>query len=492
MITRARRELVGPEMDKDSMPELLAAVPGVIWVRLAGTGAVLYCNAAYEDIWRRPLSELQQHPTSWLWAIHEADRAELEAALGKLRQDERFEQEYRVVSPEGDCRWVLDRGKAVRDAPDAALRLVGSVHDISTQKRVETALRSTFDALNSSVNGVILTDEHGRITYANPSFLSLFGYTSESETVGRQADTLFLREDIEGITDVVDEVTSGGAVAREFKVRTKDGSERIVEVMSSDIHDVSAQRIGSMASFVDVTERKMLEQTAQEDSKRMRWLSERLAKMEEQERRRIAAQLHDTAVQSFTLTNIKLGMLGNALKAAGLTVQEQQLEAVRALVSQGIAECRLIMADLIPPLLYEVGLDAALRELGDRVRRLFQTSIHIEEHPAVEVPESLRGVLFQAARELVLNACKHAGASCIHISWHNTPTWFRMQVSDDGNGFDPAQARWSQPSESNGFGLFSIRERVRGLGGRLQIESQPAAGTVIQVWLPRTDSRPIP
>jgi len=480
-----KRQMIGTEIDPGSLPDLLAAVPEMVWVRWAGSGAVIYCNAAYEAFWRRPMSELEANPTSWLSGVHEEDRAELKAALGRVGQGESFAQEYRLVGRNGECRWVQDRGCAVCEGRGAALKLVGSVRDIGSQKKVQTALRTAFDALNSSVNGVILTDREGRITYANPSFLSLFGYATECEAVGRQADALFLREDIEGITDVVDEVAQGGSVAREFRVRTKEGSERTVEVMSSDIHDSDAQRIGSMASFVDVTVRKLLEEAVQEDWKRLRRLSERLAETEEQERRRIAAQLHDTAVQTFTLTSIKLGVLGHSLKAAGLPAQEQQIEAVRTLVSQGIAECRLIMADLIPPLLYEVGLEAALREFADRLHRLYQATIQIEDGPTVEVPESLRGVLFQAARELVLNACKHAGAARIRISWHHSPAWFRMHVNDDGHGFDPAQARWSQPMQSSGFGLFSIRERVRGLGGRLEIDSRPGAGAEIQVWLPR-------
>lgn len=485
-----KRQVIHPTIGKTSLPDLLAAVPEVTWVRLARSGAVVYCNGAYERLWRRPMSELEADPESWKSAVHEEDRAGLIAALERAGPDERFEQEYRIIGPDADWRWVRDRAWAVRERQDTELKLVGSVQDISGQKGVETALRTALDALNSSVNGVVLTDRVGNITYANPSFLKLFGFASESETIGLPVKCLFSGKGIEDISDLVADVARAGAVAKEYRVRAKDGSERMVEVLSSDVHDLYGQRVGSMAAFLDITERKMLQLAVQEDWRRLRLLTDRLAMMEEQERRRISTQLHDTAVQSFSLASIKLGALGQSLRRSGQHAQEAELGAVRELITRGIRECRLIMADLIPPLLYEVGLDAALRQFAERLRRLYRVTIHLDAESEVDVPEWLRGVFFQAARELVMNACKHADAANIRIAWQHSPEWYCMEVVDDGKGFDPARSCRSQPTENSGFGLFSIQERVRSLGGRLLLDSQPGKGTIVRVWLPCRNAAP--
>jgi CheY-like chemotaxis protein len=168
------------------------------------------------------------------------------------------------------------------------------------------------------------------------------------------------------------------------------------------------------------------------------------------------------------------------------------LVQVEEVLKESLAYTRNLVHDLSPPVLFEFGLIAALRWLGERMQ---QHELTVAVHAALErlhLPEDLAVVLFQSVRELLMNVVKHAGTGRAEVRLESVGPALRLTVRDEGPGFD-CGVRAAAPSSlgSNGFGLFSIRERMRAVGGTLDIESSPGQGTTVTLTVPLTqDSLP--
>ncbi len=210
-------------------------------------------------------------------------------------------------------------------------------------------------------------------------------------------------------------------------------------------------------------------------------LSRELTLAEERERRRLAEHLHDHVGQALALLRRKLGALRDRAMFSGL---EKDLDELVELSTRTVQSIRGLTFDLSPPVLYELGLAAALDWLAERhdgqegIRVAFRDRAG---DPALEA--ELRVLLFTSVRELLLNSLKHGRPRRVEMELAWTEDGLRAGVKDDGQGFDPAGL---DPRLRHGFGLFSIRERLVGLGGRLELDSTPGRGTRATLWIPLT------
>ncbi len=207
-------------------------------------------------------------------------------------------------------------------------------------------------------------------------------------------------------------------------------------------------------------------------------LASELSLVEERERRRLAADLHDSIGQTLALSMIKLEGLQAALESHK---QTEEVEKIKTLIEQTLHNSRSLTLELCPPILYEVGLNAAIEQLVDQIQTQYGLSIQTEMNiPENQLPEDLLYFLFRTIRELLTNIGKHAKASRAHLRVQQTETGIHLQVQDDGKGFDPEM----QPMKTTGFGLFSIRERLHQIGGTFTISSKPNEGTCIDIGIP--------
>ena len=233
----------------------------------------------------------------------------------------------------------------------------------------------------------------------------------------------------------------------------------------------------------EVTERKQAEARVTEHQAKLRRLAAELALSEQRERRRIAEALHDRIGQSLALVKLHLGA---ALERAAGTDVAPALRQVRELVSQVITETRTLTFDLCPPILYELGLAAALAWLAEQARERHGLEVRFDEGGSardVPVPAEIEATLFTAAQELVANVARHARAHDVTLRLVLQPGRATVVVSDDGDGFDVALVR-ARATQPGGFGLFSIHERVQHLGGALEIVSAVGRGTTVRIEVP--------
>jgi signal transduction histidine kinase len=202
---------------------------------------------------------------------------------------------------------------------------------------------------------------------------------------------------------------------------------------------------------------------------------------EERQRRAIALGLHDSVGVSLGLTRIKLGTLRGQFSEPELV---RQFDEISQLMKQIISEIRTLTFELSPPILYEVGLEAALEWLATRMQTQHQLSCQFKAHGSdAPLKQELDVLLFQTARELLVNVVKHARATRVSVELTKESQQVQLKVTDDGTGFDAAETMRT-PEKTLGFGLFSMRERVNLVGGTFAIESRQGQGTCVTLSLP--------
>jgi CheY-like chemotaxis protein len=213
----------------------------------------------------------------------------------------------------------------------------------------------------------------------------------------------------------------------------------------------------------------------------LRALAAELNVTEQRERQRLAADLHDYLGQLLALTRMKLSQ---AKRQPMEAVLGTMLEEILEVTDKALSYTRTLVAQLSPPVLQEFGLTMALQWLAEQMRqRDLLVSVEFNtEMPSLPQDQAL--LLFQSVRELLINCVKHAAAHDAAITVDRTNGLFRITVTDYGSGFDSAALGSKSHDATSGFGLFSIRERMLSLGGRLDIASAPGKGTVAQLLLP--------
>jgi PAS domain S-box-containing protein len=232
----------------------------------------------------------------------------------------------------------------------------------------------------------------------------------------------------------------------------------------------------------EIAERKNTENELIIQQERLRRLSTELLQTGERERRRIATEIHDRIGQTLAVTKIQLGALKSALES---DEQVQMVEDIRQLVNRTIKDTRTLTFELSPPVLYELGLQAALEWLAESVRQQTGLMIAVEKDgsaPALEI--SRRVFLFQAVRELVFNVVKHAGAEKAVVKVSGDSSNVSVHVIDNGRWADSLRKTDEEGYREYGFGLFSIREQVQSYGGRLEVFHIPGGGTQATITMP--------
>ncbi len=227
------------------------------------------------------------------------------------------------------------------------------------------------------------------------------------------------------------------------------------------------------------------EEAAMRYQARLRALSSELSLTEERERRRIATELHDRIGHALAHAAMKLRQLKAEAPSPKLA---ENADDISVIIDQTITDTQSLTFELSPPILYDLGLEAAIDWLIEQTQK--QHGIRIDffdDDTPRSIEESLRVLLFQATRELLFNMVKHARSTAASVSISNEENHIRIVIADNGIGFDASANK--KEIRKGGFGLFSIRERLKNLGGRLEIKSTPDMGSRVTIIAP-ISSRP--
>jgi signal transduction histidine kinase len=211
---------------------------------------------------------------------------------------------------------------------------------------------------------------------------------------------------------------------------------------------------------------------------KLRALTTEIALVEERERKRLAAELHDSAMQKLAIAQMQVAAVTEGSEPGQGTVADERLEAGLVLIREALGELRGLQFELSPPALYLGGLPQALESLAAHVRARFGVAIeYVESSQLPPLPEDLAVVLYQCARELLFNLVKHAKARRGAIALRASGDRLELVVEDDGVGFAGGAGTRAADAEG-GSGLYSIGERLAVLGGQIDVWSGPQGSRV--------------
>lgn len=237
----------------------------------------------------------------------------------------------------------------------------------------------------------------------------------------------------------------------------------------------------------DVSERNEAERKIMDYQLKLRDLSHALALTEERERRRLATELHDSIVQNLAISKITLSVMKKQLEG---TPSMESLMKVYQLIDESIQTSRSLVFELSPPILYEFGLISGLEWLTEQLEKKYRVKTRIEKNvESLNITQDMSIALFQIVRELLMNVAKHSGTMAAKLSIRvDNPELLEITVEDKGKGFKVEQLEKSSDNLA-GFGLFSIRERLRIIDGVMEIESVPGHGTSVRLNIPLEEGK---
>jgi PAS domain S-box-containing protein len=268
---------------------------------------------------------------------------------------------------------------------------------------------------------------------------------------------------------------------REYRVRARSGEVFWLQDRGQIVLDDSGEIEYVSGVLFDITDRKHTEEALRESERKLRLLSSQLLTAQEDERGRIARELHDGIGQSLGAVKVKAETIVKEATSNHARLNVKLLESVIRTVQKSMEEIRVIAMDLWPPTLDSLGI---LATIGWFCRE-FQTTyphIHIEKQIDIqedEVPEPHKIVIYRILQESFNNIGKHSTADLVRINLAKANDAMTLSIQDNGQGFDPEHVL-SGETPGMGFGLASMRERTESLGGSFSIESSLKQGTVMR------------
>ena len=320
--------------------------------------------------------------------------------------------------------------------------------------------------------GLIVESNLTAATLLNATRAALIGKYIQSFMDRESADAfhLFLRKPLPPGTKEILECRLCPAEGTPFEISLNVGGE----------FDRSDRLVRYRVVLVDVSALKLMERQARETGNRLRSLASELNLSEERTRKAIAQTLHDEVGQMLALARMKLSA---ALDRSKETAVEKIVEEVLDMLGSVIGETRSLMVEISPPVLHDLGLGAAIDWMAERMSSKHGIAIETAISGAFEdLEHDLKIMLYQMTRELLVNIVKHSSGRHVLVTVGRDERAIGITVKDDGKGFDARGA--GLPAAESGFGLFSIRERLKSYNGSLQIESRKGKGTTVSIRLP--------
>jgi len=428
-----------------------------------------------------------------------------------------FQMEKRYLGKRGNTVWISLNASVVRDPAENPVYFIGQIEEITERKEAQEELskqrdflRNTIEALNHpfyvinaedySVEMANSAADFGPLSGCRPCYALTHGRSEPCRGEDHPCPVVAVKG--EGKPFVVEHVHTD-----------RNGHRRDVEVHAHPVFDNEGKVARVIEYSLDITERKRAEEALRQAHSeleirvaertedlvteiaerkqaetqllvyqgQLRSLASELTLIEERERRHIAVDLHDRVGQTLAVVQMKLDALTSSPLGAG---QREALDEVSSLIRQTGEDIRSLTFELSPPVLYELGLEAAIEWLAEQFEAQHGLRIEvIDDRQPKPLDEDVRTLIFRAVRELLVNVVKHARADTARVSLLREGDSIRAEVADDGIGFDA-----SQPVTPNhltgGFGLFSVRERLDSIGGSFEIDLVSDHGTRVLLVAP--------
>ena len=463
---------------------LLDKLPNIIWLG-DKQGNRFWFNQRWQEFTGQADKQTLQH--DWLSALHPDDKdlySQIQHSSTEATRS--FSCEYRLLHRDGAYRAVIDFASPMYGEDSQLIGYIGLCRDISERefayKKIAVSEEKFSRAFHASpeVIGISRLSD-GEILEVNRTFESVMEYEA-SEVKGKTIEELGFWEDLAQRDKFRSMLEAHGELREEELImRTKTGKQ-VIFMASVEILEIGGERC-ILTAALDVTARKKMELDLRQSRSKLQQLAELLTQAEENERRRIAVDLHDNVAQNLGLMKIFCG------KMSVFDLPDEVKEILKSnteLVAQTISSSRSLIHELSPPVLNELGFEAALKWLAEQMSQRYELdyTVTIDTTQGEELRQGFQTSLFRIARELMTNAGKHSGAQNVKCSFSKNKGYFRLSIADDGCGFSTTNNIMTDSSTTSGFGLFSIKQSLEQLKGEMLIESKPGEGTRVSVDLP--------
>jgi len=429
---------------------------------------------------------------AFLNSVHPDDRAFVNKAVDEaLYEDKPYSIDHRIVIPEGTERFVHEQAGVTFDEGGKPMRMIGTIHDITEYKQTETALRESEERFKTVANFTYDWEywigPDGDQIYVSPSCERITGYSPDKfQRDSGLLETITHPDDLPLVSRHLQyELEKQEAISIDFRIITSSNEERWIAHICQPVYSDEGRYVGRRASNRDVTERMQMDEALKKSEEELRRLSSQLLNAYEEERKRIALELHDSLGQS--LSAIKF-MVENVLQGVGkeeTAKRAESIEPIVAVVQEAIEEARRIQRNLRPPILDDLGIMPTITWFCREFEKTYpviriEGQIDIEED---DVPDSLKIIIFRVLQEAFNNIAKYSQAKLVRLSLKGSDGKIDLAINDDGVGFDVDHV-FSGGKFNTGLGLTSMRERAALSGGSFLIESQKGVGTTVRASWP--------
>jgi PAS domain S-box-containing protein len=456
---------------EDRVRLIINTIPLMVW-SVRPDGAVDFVNQRWLDYTGLSLKEEIEDPTR---TVHPEDLLRvMEKWLEDMRAGAPSQDEMRLRRADGEYRWFLVRTTPLRDEQGNLVKWYGISIDIEDRKRAEGQSRALIDAIPQQIwSG----PPDGTLDFCNERWRSYMGLRLE-ELQGEGWQSMLHPDDRERVLKTWREsVTNGTPYEQEERHRRADGQYRWFLARGMPQHDAEGRIVRWYGTNTDIEDRKRAEEE-------LRRLSGQLLRSQDEERRRIAMDLHDSTGQDLvalatTLSQIHASIPSSSRKLRKLASQGQ------ALADQCIRGVRTLSYLLHPAMLDESGLDDAIRHYADGFTERAGIEVELEISPRLtRMTPEVEMALFRVVQESLTNIQRHSGSLQAKVRIERDREKITLEVSDRGGGISENQGRREGGLPFRpGVGIASMQERVRLIGGRLEIESN-RSGTTVRATAP--------
>ena len=463
--------------------------------KLAKVGSWIFSPLTQESEW--------SEETFHIWGLDpKLDNPKFETILKQIHPDDlelhntsvdkairlgiSFDIEFRIFHTNGLQKTLRGICQPVLSDIGEVISLKGTNQDITEQKLVRNKIEEAeemYRILTDNSNDLICLHEiDSSFKYISPSIKSLLGY-EQADLLGKKVFSIIHKEDIKPLKEVMKQRMFSSMHIDAFTCRVlhKSGHYIWLEFLSSPVY--KNKKVSYFVSSArDITQWILAKQEIQEYQTSLQKLTTEITIIEEKQKKEIATNIHDHLSQSLVISKMKINELK---KNPHLKVVDEDLKFIETHISEALENSRKITYELSPPVLYQLGIIDALSWLLDNIEATHKIECVINSNVnSINLSELKSILLYRSIQEVINNAIKYAKATLITLDLDQNKLGLDIFITDNGLGFDTSNLNNLHNHSGSGFGLFTVKERIKNIQGKFTIKSKLNVGTTVKIFIP--------